>query len=141
MTLAQFAAKYCSNHQPDGSCLGASITLEGTSPPLRPKPRCVVTEERCQHFEECLLPYAGTAWRIPDKRAAASIVQAANSYRLRHGLDDAPKRVCPDCRRPLAKGKQRCAKCAEAWAKRAKRARQQRWREAAAAKSAEARLV
>jgi hypothetical protein len=137
VTSNRFAAAYCSNHQEDGSCLGATITKDGHIPPLRGKPACKLAAERCAFFEECVLPYAKTCWRIPDQRLVQSIKDVANQYRLQFGLFDAPKRACPDCGNTLEKGKQRCQRCAEKQRKEANRLRIRRWRQRATAGSGE----
>jgi hypothetical protein len=131
----QLVRENCANYQSDGSCLGAMIE-EGLS--LRrgtPQPRCLVADaRRCPYYEACVAPLADMAG---DPRRAAALQEAVAGYRqITH--QKAPKaRPCPDCGRPIQKGRHYCPRCADARRKASNRTAQSRRRDSAVAMSAE----
>jgi len=79
MTPLQLATTECSNHQSDGSCVGAQIGERGAITICIPQPRCLLAEGNpCTYFEECLL--AGIP-AISNPRKADEWEEAENLYK------------------------------------------------------------
>jgi hypothetical protein len=110
MTPLQFVCEECANHQPDGSCLGVMIEEDLSIRRGTPRPRCLVAEaKRCPYFEECVAPMADMA---SDPRRAAALQEAVAEYRQITNQKSPKARPCPDCGRPMQKGRQYCPRCA-----------------------------
>ena len=79
----------------------------------RPKPKCVVAipGQRCEYFEECVLPMA---LGILNPAHRQQFEEAARLYRLAANLGTALRRPCPRCGQPLEPGHRFCPKCAAA---------------------------
>jgi hypothetical protein len=113
MTPLQFAQQFCANHQPGGSCHGAWIADDGSTPFCHPLPKCVLPE-RCRYFEECVAPNA--------ERLPVPLVQGALAavIEYRRGLSQ-PVKVCQqqsarrcECGRLLLPKHQFCHACKQA---------------------------
>jgi hypothetical protein len=131
----QFVCEECANHQPDGSCLGAMIEEDLTIRRGTPRARCLVAEaKRCPYFEECVAPMADMA---SDPRRAAALQEAVAEYRQITNQKAPKARPCPDCGRPMQKGRQYCPRCAGARRKASNRTAQSRRRDPAVGMSAE----
>jgi len=111
MTPLQFVVEECSNHQPDGSCLGAMIEEDLSIRRGTPRPRCLVADgKRCPYFEACVLPLADMA---SDPRRATSLQEAVAEYRRVTKQGEDLDRQCPECGGPMRKGKRYCPTCAD----------------------------
>ena len=129
MTPLQFAQQECANHQPDGSCLGVMIEEDLSIRRCSPRPRCRLADgERCGYFEACVAPMARMA---TDPRRAVALREAVSLYHLTTKQAADPDRNCPDCGRPMAKGRRYCPTCAGARRKATFRASQARTRQSA----------
>lgn len=112
MTPMQLVREECANRQPDGSCLGAMIGEDLSIRRATPWPKCLVAEaRRCPYFEECVLPMADMAG---DPRRAAALQEAVAGYRQITNQKAPKARPCPDCGRPMQKGRQYCPRCVDA---------------------------
>ena len=113
MTPLQIAHDHCANWQPDASCLGAIIADDLQIRRCRPKPKCVVGApgQRCEYFEECVLPMAPG---IHNPVHRQQFEEAARLYRLAANLGTALRRPCPGCGQPLESGRRFWARCAAA---------------------------
>jgi hypothetical protein len=69
----------------------------------------VALGQRCDWFEEAVLPLEKM---VTKPQRLAAIVEAATKYRVLHKLQQAPQRVCPDCRGDMPPHKQLCPTCA-----------------------------
>jgi len=135
MTPMQFIRDECANHQPDGSCLGVMIEEDLSIRRGTPRPRCLVADgKRCPYFEECVAPVADMA---SDPRRAAALQEAAAEYRQITNQKAPKARPCPDCGRPMQKGRQYCPRCADTRRKASNRTAQSRRRDSTVGMSAE----
>jgi hypothetical protein len=135
MTPLQFVCEECANHQPDGSCLRVTIGDDLSIGRAAPESRCLVADgQRCPYFEACLLPMADMAG---DPRRAAALQEAVAEYRQITNQKAPKARPCPDCGRPMQKGRQYCPRCAGARRKASNRTAQSRRRDPAVGMSAE----
>ena len=127
MTPLQFAQQECANHQPDGSCLGAVIEEDLSIRRCSPRPRCRLADgERCGYFEACVAPLARM---VTDPWRAAALRDAVTQYHLTTRQPAEADRNCPDCGRPMAKGRRYCPTCAAVRRKVANRTAQSRHRQ------------
>ncbi len=135
MTPMQLIRDECANHQPDGSCLGVMIEEDLSIRRGTPRPRCLVAEaRRCPYFEECVAPMADMAG---DPRRAAALQEAVAEYRQITNQKAPKARPCPDCGRPMQKGRQYCPRCAGTRRKASNRTAQSRRRDSTVGMSAE----
>lgn len=113
MTPLQMAAKYCSNHRPEG-CQGLDFKIEGGQVRIvRFKPegtKCVLgsKSERCPFFESAVM---GT--RIDPKwpNAAQQVESAVRTYRLTRNVGIPTFRKCEECGCEVAPRQHRCDAC------------------------------
>ena len=125
MTPYQFAKTACANFQPDGLCLGirARDLIDcGQEKVARPLEHCLLADrKRCPYFEHVVLPLADGASPksepgLQERRLAARLTYGQWVAEKHTGQDkqrppSQPRRTCPDCGAPLAKGKQFCLAC------------------------------
>lgn len=109
MTPLQFAKEECSNYEKDGSCVGIGINDNGSLFSFGRKPQCVLANnQRCQFFEECILPTSRD--NHPIKRQQLEEVRAD----YLHSIGVVHKgRVCPQCQMRILPPRARlCGQCA-----------------------------
>jgi hypothetical protein len=113
MTPSQLATLHCSNHKPDGSCLGAVIDDDLMTRVCRPKPKCCVGTlgVRCDHFEQCLLPMNSGDWpQLKTPKQHQDFAEAVHDYQRAANVPSAKARVCA-CGRELEPRRRMCHQC------------------------------
>jgi hypothetical protein len=114
MTPLQIAHAHCANWRKDNdACLGAIIDDDLQIRRCIPKPRCVVGTpgQRCQYFEECVLPMARS---IHDPNYRQQFEEGVRQYRLAANIKTGIGRPCPVCGRWMEPGRRFCPVCAAA---------------------------
>ena len=110
MTPLQLAADECANYQLDGACMGVMIGDDLSLSGFGSGPRCLVAAaQRCQYFEDCVMPMAAMA---TDPRRAVPLQAATAEYRRVTGQKAPSTRPCPDCAGPCPPRKRYCPACA-----------------------------
>ncbi len=117
MTPLQFAKASCSNWEWNGACAGIGISDDGSLYSFGRKPKCVLgTTERCQFFEECVMPTTENLDTARGQQLAKEHEQARKLYRLNTGarqLGGQTGRICPQCKdRELEPYRRLCYVCA-----------------------------
>jgi hypothetical protein len=123
MRLVELAHNHCANWRKDGKgCLGAIIDDDLQIRWCMPRPVCLLTtpRQRCQYFEECVMPMVRS---IEDPAYRQEFEEAVRLYKVAVGLPYADERGCPGCGRPMEPGKRFCHLCAKA----RHRANQREW--------------
>jgi hypothetical protein len=113
MTALQLATLHCSNHNQDGSCLGAVIKDDLHIRVCRPKPKCCVGTPgvRCEHFEQCLLPMNSGDWpQLKTPKQHQAFAEAVHDYQRAANVRSAKERICV-CGRELEPRRRMCYQC------------------------------
>lgn len=111
MTPLQFVVAECSNHQPDGSCLGMMINDDLSITRGHALPRCLIADgQRCPYFEQCVAPMADT---VTEPRHSRSIKEAVMAYQMQHKDGVTTGRLCPQCGLPIDARQRMCRECAD----------------------------
>lgn len=108
MTPLQFAKEQCSNYEKDGSCAGIGIKDDGSLFSFGKKPACVLGDkQRCQFFEECVLPMRSDNPMMKQKIAEVNADYLHSVGVIHKG------RVCPQCQMRILPPRARlCGQCA-----------------------------
>lgn len=108
MTPLQLAHAECANWN-NGACDGMRFDDNLAPLPGKALPKCLLASgQRCDYFEECVLPMAAM---VSDPARAKAYLAAAADYKFQHHISGHARR-CPDCGGPLPARKKFCADCA-----------------------------
>ena len=106
-TPLQMANAECPNLN-NGACDGMRFDDKLKFLPGKPQPKCLLAfGERCDHFEECVMPMAGI---VSDPAKSKSYLEAVAEYKFQHHITGLSRR-CPECSGPLPTRKRFCAGC------------------------------
>jgi hypothetical protein len=101
----------CSNHQPDGSCLGMMINDDLSITRGHALPRCLIADnKRCPFFEECVAPMVRN---VTDPRRNRALKEAVMIYQMQHKNAVTTGRRCPECGLPIEARQRLCRECAD----------------------------
>lgn len=115
-TPLQFAREQCANFENGGSCAGIGINDDGRLYIFGKKPACLLAnKERCQYFEDCVLPLHPDMQNAKGQVFAKHLAEARRLYSLTvPGFSRNPGRKCIACnRREVEPHKRLCYQCAE----------------------------
>lgn len=124
MTPLQFAREQCANFENGGSCAGIGIREDGSLYMFGKKAVCLLSnKDRCQYFEECVLPVHPYMQSSQGQVFAKHLAEARRMYsRMVPGFNRNPGRKCIACkRREVEAYKRLCYECAEKRKKASKR--------------------
>ena len=114
MRLVELARDHCANWRKDGKgCLGAIIDDDLQIRRCTPRLVCLLTSpgQRCQYFEECVMPMARS---IEDPVYRQQFEDAVRLYKAAAALAYADERACPVCGKPMEPRRRFCHVCAKA---------------------------
>ncbi len=142
LSILQFAKNECGNYNKDGSCLGVRVedlvdriglwyNRAGEQEKyLVPQKECLLHgKDRCNYFEQIVLPLAGHRSPIGERGLQLRRQSARDTYLASRGMRQgkAKERFCK-CGVPLEKQQRFCSKCSKAKRKESSREAQRKKR-------------